>query len=123
MFSGLHPISPAMHVRRLALLGLVLTGCGGSPTEPSPPPAACATNNTAVVYFQNDSRTTTQDHFWNGLKVVTLPPGTQSPAQTVPAGVSHRWEARVTNTSVGACLPATPSFSQCSVMTLACAFP
>lgn len=110
----------------IVLAATLLTACGGNSTPTAPTPvtvAACQSNNTAQVIFRNDSRTTTQDIFWDGLRVSTITPGQSSTAITAAAGVPHQLSVRITNTSTAACVPSSPILPQCSTQTYFCAFP
>jgi hypothetical protein len=116
---------------------LLMTACGGdagkrttTPTAPTPPvapapppPPACQSNSTAVVRFGNTSRATTQTIFWDGLNVATLAPGQTSGDMTTAAGVAHRLETRITNSTTLACSVSTPIPSVCGNHTYTCAFP
>lgn len=110
-------------------LSLLAISCGSNtPTAPTPPPPppvpACQANNTASVTFRNDSRSTTQDIYWDGLKYFTLAPGqTSTPPLVVAAGVAHRLEPRITNTNNLACQASSPIPAICSTPLYFCAFP
>lgn len=113
---------------RVALLVGVVTltvGCGSNPVAPPPPPPppSCQANNTADVSFGNRSSTTTMDIVWDGVRILTLPPGQTSPSRAVAAGVQHTLEARITNTSLLACNVSTPIPAQCSTPVYTCAGP
>jgi hypothetical protein len=119
-------------VQRRTLLLVVVTvtvvdvACGGSktPTAPATPPVpACQANNTASVRFGNRAANTTQDVFWDGLRVTTLTPGQDSTPLTAAAGVAHRMEFRITNTNFLACAVTNPIPVQCSTPIYTCAFP
>lgn len=113
-------------MKRLIVIAMLASACG-SPAAPTPPPAppvpACQSNNTADVVFGNRSATTTQDVLWDGVKIFTITPGQNSAVRTVAAGVAHRLETRVTNTSLLACAVSTPIPATCATPLYTCAFP
>jgi hypothetical protein len=103
-----------------------MTACGSksNPVAPTPPPVpACQTNNTALVSFGNRSRATTHTVLWDGLTIATLAPGEDSARITTAAGVAHRLETRIANTTLLACNPSTPILTQCADTLYTCAFP
>jgi hypothetical protein len=114
-------------MNRLLVVALLASACGSQPVQPTPPPPppvpACQANNTADVSFGNRSASTTQDIFWDGLRVATITPGTNSAARTVAAGVAHRLEVRITNTTLPACSASSPIPAVCATPIYTCAFP
>lgn len=116
-------------MRRLLVIASVFaSACGSSPvptvpTVVAPPIPACQANNTASITFGNRSAGTTQTVFWDGLGVATLTPGQNSGAITAAAGVAHRLETRITNSSLLACAISNPVPAQCSAPLYTCAFP
>lgn len=107
-------------------LGAVVA-CGGNNTTPTPvTPAvpACQANNTSNVSFGNRSASTTQDIVWDGLKLGTLAPGQSGLQLTASAGVAHRLEFRITNTTNGqACATSNPIPIQCATPIYTCMYP
>lgn len=116
-------------MKRFLLLGLLsaAAGCAGgndaAPTPPPPPVPLCQTNNTADVSFENRSRATTHTIFWDGLNVATIAPGQTSQRMTTAAGVAHRLETVIANTTLYACAPSQPVPIQCGDNVYTCAFP
>lgn len=76
-----------------------------------------------MVSFGNRSRATTHTVVWDGFTVATLAPGQDSTPFVTTAGVAHRLETRISNSSQLACSPSTLILSQSSNMTYTCAFP
>lgn len=110
------------------LIILATSACGGgsesrTPVAPSPPPVqACQANNTANVRFGNRSANTTHIVFFDGLNVATLAPGQDSQPITVAAGVAHRLETRIANSTFLACAVSMPIPAVCSTPIYTCAF-
>lgn len=113
--------------RAFLILALMSAACGGNstpvPTTPTPVIPACQANNTASVSFGNRSANTTQDIFWDGLRVATITPGQNSNPITAAAGVAHNMQFRITNTTLLACAVSAPIPVQCDTPLYTCAFP
>jgi len=120
-----------MYRAGFVLVCLFVAACGSdspvAPTAPAPPPPpvipACQSTHTASVTFGNRSQGTTQDIFWDGLKVATITPGSNSAPITVAAGVAHNLQTRITNTTLLACAVSAPVPAECSNPLYTCAFP
>lgn len=117
-------------MKRLICLALFCSACGSSPSPspvapaPVPPTVAdCQAHNTAAAKFGNRSTSnTTMDVFWDGSKIFTLTPGQDSEAFNVAAGVAHRMEFRVTNSTLLACNVSNPIPAQCAFPLYTCSF-
>lgn len=118
-------------MKRIVSVALLvcLAGCGGGnsvstpTTTAAPVTPACQTNNTASVQFGNRSANTTQDIFWDNLKITTLTPNQTSAPLTSAAGVAHRLDFRITNTSLFACQTSNPIPDRCGTPVYTCSFP
>ena len=92
-----------------------LMGCSGDDVVTPPPSLACQVNNTAKLVFRNISNTNaTYDLLWDGAKLYTIAPGSESDTLITAAGVQHTMLFKFTNSSSNACNPATPTLAQCS---------
>ncbi len=101
----------------LTALSLVsLMGCSDSENVAAPSPTlSCQVNNTAKLVFRNQSNTNaTYDLLWNGSKLFTIAPGSESDTLVTAAGIQHTLLFQFTNSSNNACNPATPTLAQCS---------
>ena len=108
-----------MSARLCALTALSLVsvmGCSDSENVAAPSPTlSCQTNNTAKLVFRNQSNTNaTYDLLWNGSKLFTIAPGSESDTLVTAAGIQHTLVFQFTNSSNNACNPATPTLAQCS---------
>ena len=104
------------------LIILTISGCKKStPTAPDPLPIRdCEKNSTAWVTFENNSNSnTTYDVIWDGVKKVTIAPGTKSPTYTVASG-QHTLRYNVTNTNIIARAQVTLNLEVCSSNTYYC---
>ena len=109
----------------LTTLSLVsLMGCSDSADVVAPPPPTtlqCQVNNTGKLVFRNQSNTNaTYDLIWDGSKLYTIAPGSETDTLVTAAGIQHTMLFQITNTSNNACNPATPTLAQCSVGWFAC---
>ena len=83
----------------------------------------CKLNNTGEVYFVNNSATgKSYDIIWDGTKVATVGPFSQSSTITVTASISHTLLFRVAGTSTTACSQSTPSVPQCQKWNFSCSY-
>ncbi len=101
----------------LTALSLVsLMGCSDSENVAAPSPTlSCQVNNTAKLVFRNQSNTNaTYDLLWDGSKLYTIAPGSESDTLVTAAGVQHTLLFQFTNSSNNACNAATPTLAQCS---------
>ncbi len=99
-----------------ALSLLSLMACSDSENVAAPSPTlSCQVNNTAKLVFRNQSNTNaTYDLLWNGSKLFTIAPGSESDTLVTAAGIQHTLLFQFTNSSNNACNPATPTLAQCS---------
>lgn len=98
-----------------ALSLVLLMGCTSDDAVAPSPTLACQVNNTAKLVFRNISNTNaTYDLIWDGAKLYTIAPGSESDTLTTAAGVQHTMLFKFTNSSNNACNAATPTLAQCS---------
>ncbi len=109
----------------LTALSLIsLMGCTADDVaDPTPTPTtlACQVNNTAKLVFRNQSNTNaTYDLIWDGSKLYTIAPGSETDTLVTAAGVQHTLQFQFTNSSNSACNPSTPTLAQCYTGWFAC---
>jgi hypothetical protein len=72
----------------LCMSVLLVASCSSSPSSPTKTTPACQLNNTATITFENRSTSnTTYDVVWDGAKMTTVSPGSESQEYTVAAGL------------------------------------
>ena len=118
-----HPVARLsnMSARACTLTALSffsLMGCSDSADVVAPPPPTtlqCQVNNTGKLVFRNQSNTNaTYDLIWDGSKLYTIAPGSETDTLVTAAGVQHTLLFQFTNSSNNACNAATPTLAQCS---------
>lgn len=107
--------APVCALTALSLISLM--GCSDSTDVVTPPPTQtlqCEVNNSAKLVFRNQSNTNaTYDLIWDGSKLYTIAPGSESDTLVTAAGVQHTLQFQFTNSSNNACNPSTPTLAQC----------
>lgn len=110
--------------RLLFLVGIVLVSACGSdsaPVAPTPVVEACQSNNTGTVYFQNRSTSNlTYDIVWDGSRLTTVAPGSDSQVYTFAANIQHTLRFQFTNTTLLACNASTPVLARCAATFYSC---
>jgi hypothetical protein len=108
----------------LVLVALLTVGCGASPAAPTPSPVVvptCQAQSTGTVYFQNRSASSlTYDVIWDGAKLTTIAPGTDSQVYTFAANITHSLRFQFTNTSLLACNAGAPILTTCGATFYGC---
>ncbi len=114
--------APVCTLTALSLISVM--GCSDSADVVAPPPPTtlqCQVNNSAKLVFRNQSNTNaTYDLIWDGSKLYTIAPGSETDTLVTDAGVQHTLQFQFTNSSNSACNPSTPTLAQCYSGWFAC---
>lgn len=109
----------------IVLVALFAVGCGSSSPAIAPTPIpvvpTCQAQNTGTVFFQNRSTANlTYDVIWDGSKLTTITPGSDSQVYTFAANITHSLRFQFTNTAILACNASTPVLTTCGATFYGC---